>query len=379
LLLFVNHKHQKKNTSASPFVISINKSNTSNNFTSFDAKVNVRRRHQTSNKKNTFTMKFNLINNAILSMLLQTSSTSAFLSSSGTLNRNPAFTSHVPSLNKYDIVQNHSTALQMSSTSSSTSSTSSSASTPRKPKKTVQDRTQAETQALIRDLIQAAIEAGPRAGPMRTMQAYSALIRTVQDFIPGPISPVNSSPLPFVSGNTNNSNASREPETFSTPLALRKLFERMGATYIKLGQFIASSPTLFPNQYVLVFQKCLDSTEPLEWNIIQKVIEKELQSNSKSSIKDVFQSIDKEPLASASIAQVHRATLKSGERVVIKVQKPNIDESLKADLSFIYVASRVLEFVQPDFERTSLSAIAGDINHLEENSSYMARVSKIQT
>lgn len=46
---------------------------------------------------------------------------------------------------------------------------------------------------------------------------------------------------------------------------------------------------------------------------------------------------------------------------MIKVQKPNIDQSLKADLSFIYIAARVLEFLQPDFERTSLSAIAGDV------------------
>jgi len=53
--------------------------------------------------------------------------------------------------------------------------------------------------------------------------------------------------------------------------------------------------------------------------------------------------------------------LKTGEDVVIKVQKPNIDESLKADLSFIYIASRILEFIQPDFERTSLSAVAADI------------------
>ena len=47
--------------------------------------------------------------------------------------------------------------------------------------------------------------------------------------------------------------------------------------------------------------------------------------------------------------------------MVIKVQKPNIDESLKADLSFIFIASRILEFLQPDFERTSLSAVAADI------------------
>jgi len=59
--------------------------------------------------------------------------------------------------------------------------------------------------------------------------------------------------------------------------------------------------------------------------------------------------------------KVHAAKLKTGEDVVVKVQRPGIDASLKADLSFVYVASRVLEFFQPDFERTSLSAIAGDI------------------
>jgi len=58
---------------------------------------------------------------------------------------------------------------------------------------------------------------------------------------------------------------------------------------------------------------------------------------------------------------VHAAKLKTGEDVVIKVQKPGIDASLKADLSFVYVASRVLEFLQPDWERTSLSGIVGDI------------------
>ena len=132
--------------------------------------------------------------------------------------------------------------------------------------------------------------------------------------------------------------------------------ERLGATYIKLGQFVASSPSLFPKEYVLEFQKCLDSTEPLKWNVVKSIIEKETGSISKN-----FAFIDEKPLASASIAQVHAAKLKSGEDVVIKVQKPRIDELLKADLNFIYIASRVLEFLQPDFERTSLSAVAGDI------------------
>lgn len=223
-----------------------------------------------------------------------------------------------------------------SSALSSTRSSTSSATTSR-PKKSVSERTSEEAVSLIRDVVQAAFDAGPRAAPSRTLQAYIAISRTLQDF-----SPIQ--------------RPGRKAEEFSAPVALRKLFERLGATYIKLGQFVASSPSLFPKEYVLEFQKCLDSTEPLEWNVVKKIIEKET-----GPITNNFSFIDKTPLASASIAQVHAAKLKTGEEVVIKVQKPQIDNLLKADLNFIYIASRVLEFLQPDFERTSLSAVAGDI------------------
>lgn len=228
---------------------------------------------------------------------------------------------------------NHSapTALAMSSSSSSSTST-----TPR-PKRTLRDRSSQEAVTLIRDIVQCAYDAGPQAAPARTLQAYIAISRTLQDF-----SPIQ--------------RPGRTAEEFSAPVALRKLFERLGATYIKLGQFVASSPSLFPAEYVLEFQKCLDSTETIEWKTVESIIEKELGPISKN-----FASVDKTPLASASIAQVHAAKLTTGEEVVIKVQKPQIDDLLKADLNFIYIASRVLEFLQPDFERTSLSAVAGDV------------------
>lgn len=224
---------------------------------------------------------------------------------------------------------------QMSSTSSSSFS---------RPKRSVRDRSSEEAVSLLRDVVQSAYEAGPRAAPFRTLQAYVAISRTLQDF-----SPIQ--------------RPGQTAETFSAPVALRKLFERLGATYIKLGQFVASSPSLFPEEYVLEFQKCLDSTEPIEWNIIQSIIEKEV-----GPIRNNFSFIDRTPLASASIAQVHSAKLLNGEEVVIKVQKPQIDDLLKADLNFIYVASRVLEFLQPDFERTSISAVAEDVKRsmLEE-------------
>lgn len=212
-------------------------------------------------------------------------------------------------------------------------------------KKTFQDRTPEETTALFRDLLQAAVEAGPRAGPLRAWQAYRAVDATFREVLPTVI-------------------RSGSADSVSTPVVLRKLFERMGATYIKLGQFIASSPTLFPAEYVKEFQKCLDQTDPLPWSTIQKVITNEL-----GPIDQTFSYINPEPLASASIAQVHTATLRSnGAEVVVKVQKPGLDSTLAADLGFLYGAARVVEFLQPDFERTSLAAVAGDIRHsmLEE-------------
>jgi aarF domain-containing kinase len=150
----------------------------------------------------------------------------------------------------------------------------------RKPK-TASDRTPEEFQSLIRDLLQTAIDAGPQAGPARTMQAYMAVRETAREFLlPRPGKPAQS---------------------ISFPKVLRSLFEKMGATYIKLGQFIASSPTIFPKDYVLEFQKCLDATDPLDWSVIENVIVNEL-----GPISNTFEFVDKTPLASASIAQVGR-------------------------------------------------------------------------
>jgi aarF domain-containing kinase len=236
---------------------------------------------------------------------------------------------------RQQVTHNSGVVLLHMSTTTTTTTTSSAQTGRRRPKKTLQDRTQDEAVSLLQDVLKAAAEAGPRAGPTRTLQAYLAVSQTVREFLPRP---------------------GRTAAQISIPKVLRTLFEKLGATYIKLGQFIASSPTLFPKDYVVEFQKCLDKTDPMEWSVIKRVIEDELGPISKS-----FAYVDPKPLASASIAQVHVAKLRTGEDVVIKVQKPGIDASLKADLGFIYVASRVLEFLQPDWERTSLSGIASDI------------------
>ena len=143
----------------------------------------------------------------------------------------------------------------------------------------------------------------------------------------------------------------------SAPRVLRKLFESLGATYIKLGQFIASSPTLFPSEYVLEFQSCLDSAPSIPYSKIRSIIQEDLGK----PLSSVYAYIDPRPLATASIAQVHRARLKDGTEVVIKVRKPDVEEVLTADLGFIFITSKLIEFINPELSRLSLANIVGDI------------------
>ncbi|HLV78098.1 MAG TPA: AarF/ABC1/UbiB kinase family protein [Marinobacter sp.] len=141
------------------------------------------------------------------------------------------------------------------------------------------------------------------------------------------------------------------------PQLLRQTFENLGATYIKLGQFIASSPTFFPKEYVEEFQYCLDQTPSLPFGIIRKIIREELGR----PVDEVFSQIDPVALASASIAQVHAARLVTGEDVVIKVQKPGVENILLTDLNFLYMAARILETLAPKLSWTSLSGIVDEI------------------
>lgn len=107
-----------------------------------------------------------------------------------------------------------------------------------------------ELRELVEESVKLASSTGPR-GITRGVQAVRALVSLTQEYL--------------TAGKLD------EP-----PVILRKLFERLGATYIKLGQFIASSPSLFPEEYVLEFQKCLDQTEPVPFSRIKKTIEEEL-------------------------------------------------------------------------------------------------------
>ncbi|KAJ1487737.1 ABC1 family-domain-containing protein [Baffinella frigidus] len=209
------------------------------------------------------------------------------------------------------------------------------------------NRTPQEIAEQGRQLLQEAVKLSQQTPPnmaiARTLQASRAVLLTVSQLV------------------QRYSAQGRAPTTeellADAPATIRTLFDRLGATYIKLGQFVASSPTLFPAEYVEEFQKCLDDTEPVPFSAIQRTIRAELGKDPAL----VFSFIDPTPLATASIAQVHAATLLTGEDVVIKVQKPGVGALLKADLAFVSFSAKFLEFVNPDLSRLSLGDIMGDI------------------
>ena len=139
---------------------------------------------------------------------------------------------------------------------------------------------------------------------------------------------------------------------------MRETFESLGSTYINLGEFICSTPSLFPRKYVEEFQGCLDQTPSLPFSYVQGVLASEFEGRN---LAEIFASIDETPLASASIAQVHAAKLVSGEDVVIKVQKPGVETILYTDLNVLHWATKLLEKAVPKVKFASLADIVDEI------------------
>jgi len=110
---------------------------------------------------------------------------------------------------------------------------------------------------------------------------------------------------------------------------LRKAFEHLGPTYIKLGQILSSGEGVFPPELVAEFRLCRDRVPPEPFNAVRQVVEAELGQR----LEDVFAHFETTPIAAASIAQVHAARLVSGEEVVVKVQRPRVGALVRNDIA----------------------------------------------
>jgi len=110
---------------------------------------------------------------------------------------------------------------------------------------------------------------------------------------------------------------------------LRPAFEHLGPTYIKLGQIISSGEGIFPEELVSEFRLLRDRVPPEPFAVVRRTVEEDLGR----PLADVFTSFDRSPIASASIAQVHAATLRTGERVVVKVQRSRVAPMVRLDIA----------------------------------------------
>ena len=150
--------------------------------------------------------------------------------------------------------------------------------------------------------------------------------------------------------------AGRPYVKLTRPVIFRLFCEDLGPTFIKFGQIVASSSGMFPERYSVEFQKCLDRVRPFAFARVQDILAAELGADKTAELVD----IDPEPLASASIAQVHTADLKDGTKVVIKVQRPGIAGRIAADMRIMRAIAVVLTKFSRDAELVNPVGIVED-------------------
>ncbi|MBR6421325.1 AarF/ABC1/UbiB kinase family protein [bacterium] len=120
---------------------------------------------------------------------------------------------------------------------------------------------------------------------------------------------------------------------------IREAFEELGTTFIKLGQMMSLRSDIIPASMAEEFKKLTDNVKPIAFDQIKPIIEGELCAE----IADVFSEFDENPIAAASISQVYSATLKeTGEKVVVKVRKPGITETIRDDMALIFTIAHYI-------------------------------------
>lgn len=133
-------------------------------------------------------------------------------------------------------------------------------------------------------------------------------------------------------------------EKIGTPVRVRLMLEELGPTFVKLGQILSMRPDLLPEDYIMELKKLQDEVPGVDFPYIKSLIESELGKK----LEDIFDYFEEQPKAAASIAQVHRARLKSKEEVVVKVQRPDIEKIINSDLEIMFHAARLLERYVPE-------------------------------
>ena len=154
----------------------------------------------------------------------------------------------------------------------------------------------------------------------------------------------------------------KEKEKYSLEKRLRLTLERLGPTFIKFGQLLSVRPDLVPSSYIRELENLQDKVEPFSYEIAKESIKKELGKN----INELFKSFDKNPIASASISQVHKAILKDGRKIAVKIQRPNVRSIMETDIEIMLYFAGLLEKRVPKIRKFNPSKVVEEFSKWTE-------------
>jgi ubiquinone biosynthesis protein len=151
--------------------------------------------------------------------------------------------------------------------------------------------------------------------------------------------------------------SARAVQAIPAPVRLRRAFETLGTTFVKLGQLLASRPDLVPEAFVAELEKLQDHVAPVPFSEIRSVLESELGG----PIEEFFASFEEKAMAAASIAQVHGAVLRDGSRVAVKVQRPGVERIIENDVSILRNIAVLLERYVPEIRTFNPTGIVDEL------------------
>ena len=137
---------------------------------------------------------------------------------------------------------------------------------------------------------------------------------------------------------------------------LRKTMEELGPIYVKFGQLLSTRRDFLPDDLADELQTLQDNVPPFESPSIEKILSEELDEET----QQIFSKVESKPFASASVAQVHNATLKNGDQVVIKVIRPDIEKTIQKDLKLLRGIASLIQILSPTGRRLRLIEIVDD-------------------
>jgi ubiquinone biosynthesis protein len=147
----------------------------------------------------------------------------------------------------------------------------------------------------------------------------------------------------------------REPRA----VRLRKVLEDLGPIFVKFGQILSTRQDLLPEDIAQEFKKLQDNVPPFSGDLARSIIEKSLRAD----IHELFDTFDAEPFASASIAQVHAATLPGNQEVIVKVLRPGIQKTIRRDVSILYTIAGLAERYWSEGKRLRPTEVVAEFEH----------------